>query len=229
MRGEDQGTPKFVSDATGSPPHARGRPFSPRSDLIQTRITPACAGKTVAPAGDRRRTQDHPRMRGEDPPSCCGEWWAQGSPPHARGRQATSMCPRQADRITPACAGKTRVKLHRWKPFTDHPRMRGEDVPASPCSCPSQGSPPHARGRRRRIRRGVPAARITPACAGKTLYRPLPYGQPRDHPRMRGEDLATIFVPKSRAGSPPHARGRLVTNELALSGMRITPACAGKT
>ena len=46
MRGED--TPPFIAyvDEAGSPPHARGRPFSSDSVMCGAWITPACAGKT---------------------------------------------------------------------------------------------------------------------------------------------------------------------------------------
>ena len=111
------------------------------------------------------------------------------------------------------------------------------------------GSPPHARGRRRR-RRGIrfkvgspPHARgrqesrryrqcrsgITPACAGKTLETVNPFRQISDHPRMRGEDVLPLPRTETIKGSPPHARGRLVERLLHLDGRGITPACAGKT
>ena len=70
----------------------------------------------------------------------------------------------------------------------DHPRMRGEDIIITRPPRASQGSPPHARGRRRLERRLPPRMGITPACAGKTspsFSWPPPS---RDHPRMRGED-----------------------------------------
>ena len=71
-------------------------------------------------------------------------------------------------RITPACAGKT-VSAQFWiMVLADHPRMRGEDRRIARGTTPTQGSPPHARGRRRRPLRGRHAGGITPACAGKT-------------------------------------------------------------
>ena len=66
MRGEDANTNKSDAAFTGSPPHARGRPhYNPRLAL-SGRITPACAGKTIAFLEGLSAKTDHPRMRGED-------------------------------------------------------------------------------------------------------------------------------------------------------------------
>ena len=107
--------------------------------------------------------------------------------------------------------------------------MRGEDPKVGEDEDQEQGSPPHARGRLylthcRRIN-----LRITPACAGKTstaeaFSRPEP-----DHPRMRGEDASPWLSRRPSRGSPPHARGRQLSNLNQRVFVRITPACAGKT
>ena len=87
--------------------------------------------------------------------------------------------------------------------------MRGEDLKTTQDARPLEGSPPHARGRRRRSSRSLAMGRITPACAGKTLK---------------------ILLQRCwRRGSPPHARGRLKMRVNRLRDGRITPACAGKT
>ena len=46
---------------------------------------------------------------------------------------------------------------------------------------------------------------------------------------MRGEDVALNRGEVCEAGSPPHARGRLLIKRLVVMNCRITPACAGKT
>ena len=46
---------------------------------------------------------------------------------------------------------------------------------------------------------------------------------------MRGEDLVTDQAIIDRAGSPPHARGRLPVVLCGWGAGGITPACAGKT
>ena len=93
----------------------------------------------------------------------------------------------------------------------------------------SWGSPPLARGRLKNSRHNLTSLRLTPACAGKTK----PLGPHRwfmrAHPRLRGEDAADLSVQRRRVGSPPLARGRLDLSFDALIGLRLTPACAGKT
>ena len=107
--------------------------------------------------------------------------------------------------------------------------MRGEDHSAMKRAYPTWGSPPHARGRREDARAVGERSGITPACAGKTSTSKARRTCCRDHPRMRGEDPNQYLTKADAAGSPPHARGRLVTAEWWLDGAGITPACAGKT
>ena len=168
MRGEDPAIQSISLSPDGSPPHARGRPVFRDPADVRERITPACAGKTVTPDGDRRRTQDHPRMRGEDRPLRGRIGTRAGSPPHARGRHHE------------ACLISS--------PTPDHPRMRGEDAVRQRLSACRHGSPPHARGRQELSWPLKMWKRITPACAGKTICRSQRQPLLRDHPRMRGED-----------------------------------------
>ena len=87
MRGEDALASSAAFWASGSPPHARGRRRAGRRPNGPRRITPACAGKTVA------ATVQAPGYG--------------GSPPHARGRRWLAGWRAGRRRITPACAGKT--------------------------------------------------------------------------------------------------------------------------
>ena len=172
-------------------------------------ITPACAGKTTAARRSALPRRDHPRMRGED-----------SQVPVGRGRGVG---------ITPACAGKTNHESIRTHLGPDHPRMRGEDISLSFFCVFADGSPPHARGRRLPKQRVRLFLGITPACAGKTTYCDIFRTPARDHPRMRGEDLPEPAANCRNRGSPPHARGRLVSLYGLPAEIRITPACAGKT
>ena len=101
------------------------------------------------------------------------------------------------------------VVAMRW--FSDHPRMRGEDNLEEFLVVVDGGSPPHARGRHPISIAIGECDGITPACAGKT--RDAIHWTMRwpDHPRMRGEDVGRQRRPKRLPGSPPHARGRLLT------------------
>ena len=86
MRGE-KSLKSFTSDfCTGSPPHARGKANNIFSHAGGTRITPACAGKSLRQTCDNVATWDHPRMRGEKLAIVAVERRERGSPPHARGK-----------------------------------------------------------------------------------------------------------------------------------------------
>ena len=168
-------------------------------------------------------------MRGEDPLGGSDGSLGCGSPPHARGRLYAALLAAGTLRITPACAGKTGWCPHTRRRPTDHPRMRGEDGQGGQDPLGLLGSPPHARGRPPFRPAASPAARITPACAGKTPSRQAAFSLRWDHPRMRGEDLQDKIAYTFNHGSPPHARGRRVAVPDSEGAARITPACAGKT
>ena len=153
----------------------------------------------------------------------------EGSPPHARGRRLVTVIAAAGKGITPACAGKTFQELCSEHSFWDHPRMRGEDRSLVFVLSFVSGSPPHARGRLREVYDRVQPLRITPACAGKTRTLGNRMTNIPDHPRMRGEDALSASGMWRTRGSPPHARGRPSAERPKVGGVRITPACAGKT
>ena len=107
--------------------------------------------------------------------------------------------------------------------------MRGEDSRSFTALSILAGSPPHARGRLSTLIWKKATSRITPACAGKTLYEISAIRWTADHPRMRGEDKNEAVEAAKPEGSPPHARGRLYDFESFFEDTGITPACAGKT
>ena len=130
-----------------------------------------------------------------------------GSPPHVRGKAfgvslGVSFC-----RITPACAGKRSSLCCILHPMQDHPRMCGEKLMSS-ISCS--------------------LIRDHPACAGKRQNTGCKAVNQRDHPRMCGEKASFVLVVWSRAGSPPHVRGKGAGFTFVPLILRITPACAGK-
>jgi len=229
MRGEDPTTTCRLVQRRGSPPHARGRRAKAAEARLRERITPACAGKTFEAHAQPPGKPDHPRMRGEDIWPAKMDTFVSGSPPHARGRRNGLVCCNGSFRITPACAGKTKVHGALQCRDADHPRMRGEDVDPITVGFMQWGSPPHARGRHPAAGDANGDGRITPACAGKTGSRPCRCAPRTDHPRMRGEDTNTTKKLEKRFGSPPHARGRRAPPRLDFTAARITPACAGKT
>ena len=112
--------------AIGSPPLARGTAGVPSTVLYTPGITPACAGNSAAIGGDRMTDEDHPRLRGEQSPSCA--------------------TPLAVYRITPACAGNRPVRPLYSSSSRNHPRLRGEQIPTMSWAEPETGSPPLARG-----------------------------------------------------------------------------------
>ena len=195
--------------------------------------TPAYAGNTSDPSSTIPVFRDHPRLRGEYGRLPVPLIVPVGSPPLARGIRiqedamvkATRITPAcagntgrtdslaQGLRITPACAGNTPAPSLLPLPPEDHPRLRGEYQPVSNQHPPRPGSPPLARGIHalRIITRDD--VRITPACAGNTPTRSNCSGYLEDHPRLRGEYKPLNQDRLKIRGSPPLARGILLSNK----------------
>ena len=117
---------------TGSPSRMRGKAVHHKHRHSPGRITPACAGKSLARSCLPGCLRDHPRV--------CGEKLFQspllrlplGSPPRVRGKVLGAGEGRDGVGITPACAGKREdgnmTPIISW----DHPRVCGEKFhPAS--------------------------------------------------------------------------------------------------
>ena len=111
----------------------------------------------------------------------------------------------------------------------DHPRIRGEHSLPAPADPRSRGSSPHTRGARTNPLARFKRGRIIPAYAGSTPFTASPPRTVRDHPRIRGEHLATRRPRTSIPGSSPHTRG--ARDEALRDGKNpgIIPAYAGST
>ena len=107
--------------------------------------------------------------------------------------------------------------------------MRGEYVFRHTRRVPAIGSPPLARGIRRTLSETAAKTGITPACAGNTAGGAPDLRCNRDHPRLRGEYLFQRYNGLHSAGSPPLARGILISASDCGLLDGITPACAGNT
>ena len=140
------------------------RTFQPK----KRRITPACAGKSSGLMQRCGTNGDHPRMCGEKPCLAFSFPKSIGSPPHVRGKDPAPVTSVEDIRITPACAGKSRIAAKLLGRCEDHPRMCGEKRKAAPALQKTAGSPPHVRGKEVNTLRLVCGAGITPACAGKS-------------------------------------------------------------
>ena len=116
---------KRVSDE-GSPPPMRGKAARNRIRLWRRRITPAYAGKSFGDYLIDNDIKDHPRLCGEKLAFAYPRTFAIGSPPPMRGKVIEACRKYNADRITPAYAGKSaRVSILSGS-AGDHPRLCGE-------------------------------------------------------------------------------------------------------
>ena len=75
----------------GSPPHVRGKAWSPVADAAPLGITPACAGKREQAQARAPLNRDHPRMCGEKLLRQGESMLRLGSPPHVRGKDLESI------------------------------------------------------------------------------------------------------------------------------------------
>src|SRR5690606_35213652 len=133
---------------------------------MEKKVSPACAGIDLSPAGSVAGGAGLPRMRGDRPqlykPLCA----LFESPPHARG----STCgPKELGVqrvVSPACAGIDLALVTPGMPGSCLPRMRG-DRPVGKLSCSQIArSPPHARGSTQVFAHVLRQVLVSPACAG---------------------------------------------------------------
>ena len=196
-------------DKPGSPPQVRGKLCFSGDDSCACRITPAGAGKTWHLWMKTAATEDHPRRCGENSLSRGVSNAILGSPPQVRGKQINSFINVIVLRITPAGAGKTRVRNPLAVRERDHPRRCGENQTTDRGKGQFAGSPPQVRGKRRKDTQPRFATGITPAGAGKT------------HRLSRSA--------WEKLGSPPQVRGKRGGTRRPNESDGITPAGAGKT
>ena len=131
------------------------------------------------------------------------------TPPRARGRLQKRHFYKTTYRNTPACAGKTLVRVVNTLILQKHPRVRGEDRQMNFLRWQKKETPPRARGRPTNIIWYPAKARNTPACAGKTGNGEKWGLNGGKHPRVRGEDDRQTSGGDYNLETPPRARGRL--------------------
>ena len=229
MRGENALINELRNRPAGSSPHARGK------QLLQSRIRrsqgliPACTGKTLGADYLNSAMKAHPRMRGENTAGVEVTEDFKGSSPHARGKRQCNSRPDNQRGLIPACAGKTSLWFSWLYSFRAHPRMRGENQRSRRFIFRPSGSSPHARGKPNGLRLRVQSLRLIPACAGKTATNEIDNCVFQAHPRMRGENQCPQKLGHTTRGSSPHARGKHRCSSARGRGLRLIPACAGKT
>ena len=130
-----------------SPPRMRGKVHSTVYADGSSRITPAYAGKRSRCTFVQRLRWDHPRVCGEKMVSMIPHRRSRGSPPRVRGKGIKRGCHSHQCGITPACAGKRRLRRRFSTLPQDHPRVCGEKNCGSKLAFRTMGSPPRMRGK----------------------------------------------------------------------------------
>ena len=111
--GENNCPPILAALIKGSPPRMRGKLDFFEKMLYKIRITPAHAGKTIPQLRHAAMLQDHPRACGENPSNASILLSVIGSPPRMRGKLIKLGFCDYFPRITPAHAGKTKIKVYK--------------------------------------------------------------------------------------------------------------------
>ena len=152
-----------VISAMGSPPRRRGKGYREFGIDISDRITPAQAGKSVAPRQKRSALWDHPRVGGEKLLQFALPLLLTGSPPRGRGKDFMFCGQHLEIRITPAWAGKSCPARCRSQSCGDHPRVGGEKQTGTVYAVLPYGSPPRRQGKEQGAGGRMAAHGITPA------------------------------------------------------------------
>ena len=92
----------------GSSPLTRGKHVAEDDRVAGARLIPAHAGKTGGDEGNPHGSGAHPRSRGENGLTGCGDSRAPGSSPLTRGKPGRGRLRRRSHGLIPAHAGKTR-------------------------------------------------------------------------------------------------------------------------
>ena len=218
-----------VISAMGSPPRRRGKGYREFGIDISDRITPAQAGKSVAPRQKRSALWDHPRVGGEKYSRPSYSRISMGSPPRGRGKGNQAFSWYGSSRITPAWAGKRAGQCWGLCSARDHPRVGGEKSLGSMPWQIWRGSPPRGRGKVAFWDFALSFSRITPAWAGKRRAGHPVCSSSRDHPRVGGEKQGVFQKVFLLPGSPPRGRGKADRRGHPAGHAGITPAWAGKS
>ena len=185
--GEHPSTPIDDDLPFDSPPRVRGAPSEAMAAYRADRLTPACAGSTLPQRRSRSASVD--------------------SPPRVRGAQRRRLHQRRKNRLTPACAGSTTCRHSHSSAPPTHPRVCGEHVLVPKVVDRVVDSPPRVRGARARAKSRGSRRRLTPACAGSTLFAASHASTVTTHPRVCGEHPVRRVARVDGDDSPPRVRG----------------------
>jgi len=218
-----------ASMACGSSPRARGTLLQLAVEVGDARVIPACAGNTGSAPRPRPASTGHPRVRGEHVAISINLRSRAGSSPRARGTLLPPTRHQVGDRVIPACAGNTAIRIVVTAMPPGHPRVRGEHLDCLIVDHIHDGSSPRARGTLDELLAFIVEDRVIPACAGNTSRWRGSSDRVPGHPRVRGEHCRSSASASSEDGSSPRARGTRLHDHARHVGHRVIPACAGNT
>ena len=149
--GENDYAREFAEAVDGTPPRVWGKRDEVGVELLQSRNTPTCVGKTCAHANGIRPDEEHPHVCGENMSLTKTYVASYGTPPRVWGKLAwfDSACAR--NRNTPTCVGKTLFDAMLAKIVKEHPHVCGENCPRISYSPLRQGTPPRVWGKQENI------------------------------------------------------------------------------
>ena len=146
VRGEQGDVERCHAARVGSSPRARGTEGTRPDCGAAHRFIPACAGNSGDGYQSTHLKSVHPRVRGEQQPTCSRYCLASGSSPRARGTGHWRHVLERERRFIPACAGNSTQAAVGSSGTSVHPRVRGEQDPVEEAHCSTPGSSPRARG-----------------------------------------------------------------------------------
>ena len=205
--GEHDILPRDRVVPAGPSPRVRGTHAVEHGRVEPGRSIPACAGNTVdldIPAGS---LSVHPRVCGEHSSRSTSARPVVGPSPRVRGTLRDELVGLVPCRSIPACAGNTRRPPAPPCPPPVHPRVCGEHGDPAQLIPVLIGPSPRVRGTRRKPRRGYPARRSIPACAGNTVPVAMTANNSSVHPRVCGEHPAAVVQAWINNGPSPRVRG----------------------
>ena len=198
-----------------------------RADCVG--LTPTRVGTTPRPSGAAGTRRAHPHTRGDDTARPDSAREGGGSPPHAWGRPWTLGGAYLTGRLTPTRVGTTLLDQVPATITRAHPHTRGDDHCSIILPTASTGSPPHAWGRQILFSIVITNAGLTPTRVGTTgCFRPSGTATGA-HPHTRGDDVVAGPAGCQPRGSPPHAWGRPVPDDVPSQSDGLTPTRVGTT
>ena len=223
VRGEHSNGSIDATLLNGSAPRARGTLLTLYVNVLNQRVSPACAGNTFLCLSKLIDATGQPRVRGEHRRARRLANVAGGSAPRARGTHPAPQNGWTCLRVSPACAGNTERIAAQVVPGAGQPRVRGEHGAEVRRDVRVHGSAPRARGTPVQMIDQRRSFRVSPACAGNTELVGHGYARKSGQPRVRGEHRSKGRPGDVAVGSAPRARGTLQRTPQLASSCPLKP------